>query len=72
MFPGFIERLSKDLKALSPDNAAPNVVSQPNRYRSIHQGCSNMAFWDEFYEGVVSADEWGDSANEVFSEKCIN
>jgi len=72
MFPGFLERLHKELKELCPDNASPSVVGQPNRYTSIHQGCSNMTFWDEFYPMIVSADEWADSAEEIFNEKCLN
>lgn len=32
MFPGFLERLHKELKELCPDNASPSVVGQPNRY----------------------------------------
>lgn len=31
-----------------------------------------MTFWDEFYPMIVSADEWADSAEEIFNEKCLN
>jgi actin-related protein len=72
MFPGFVERLQKELVALSPDNTTPVVKAAENRFNVTHKGASNLAYYEEFYDWSITLDDYEIDGEEVFDTKCIN
>lgn len=72
MYPGFVERLKKEIALLSPDNTAPIVKAAEDRFNATHKGASNLAFYDEFFDWSITLDEYEIEGEEVFDTKCIN
>lgn len=71
-YPGFIERLQKEVAALAPDNIEPVVRVCANRLTNTHDGANNLAFYEEFYGWCISPEEFDDEGEPLFETKCNN
>ena len=71
MFPGFLERLKKEVEMMSPDNASP-VVRDQDRFINTFLGACNLAYYNEFYDWSITCDEFVVEGEEIFEIKCIN
>lgn len=72
MYPGFVERLQKEVALIAPENTTPVVKAAEDRFKVTHKGASNLAYYNEFYDWCISLDEYEIEGEEVFDTKCIN
>lgn len=72
MFKGFIPRLEAELKKVCLETVDFKVIASKNRMTTIHQGASNMCFWTEFGDWMISKGEWDIDKEEILNVKCTN
>lgn len=58
MFPGFGDRMKKELTALAPELTAIKVIAPPERKFSVWMGGSIMASLPSFEQMWISRDEY--------------
>jgi len=71
MFPGFTERLEVELKKLAPENTTPVLNIAPNRLTNTWIGASTMAMAEDFFDQVITADEFSEAGEAVFQTKSL-
>lgn len=71
-FKGFVPRLEAEIRKLCPETIEPKVIAPKNRLVTVHQGASNMCFWTEFGDWIISKDEWAIDGIENLTLKCLN
>ncbi|CAE7565832.1 act3 [Symbiodinium natans] len=69
-FPGFAERLTKDLTTLAPHGTAVNVVAPPSRQYSSWLGGSILASLPVFRSTWISRDEYDEDGPAQVHERC--
>jgi len=72
MFPGFRERLAKDLAALAPTSFEVNVLAlEGNEKNTAWVGASVVASLDEFQDMWISRDEYDKKGPSIVHTKCF-
>jgi len=69
MFPGFSERLKKELEILISKTADVHVIAPPDRKYSVWNGGSLMASMSSFQQMWISKQEYDDSGASVIHNK---
>lgn len=70
MFPGFAERLEKELTALAPKNTKVKVIAAPDRKYAAWNGGSILARLDRFYSHWISREEYKEHGTAIVHKKC--
>jgi actin-related protein len=70
MFPGFADRVLKELVVLVPSTIAPKVVAPPERKYSVWIGGSILAALSTFQQMWISREEYDESGPVVVHRKC--
>jgi actin len=71
MFPGFPERLEKDIIGLTPSQVKVKVIAPPHRENSAWLGGSILACLAQFPEMVITREEYNDSGPRIVHRKCF-
>ena len=70
MFPGFSDRLKKEIIALAPPTMKVNVVATPKRKYSVWTGGSLLASRQSFQEMWISKKEYSEYGSTIVHKKC--
>merc|ERR1719414_378330 len=60
-FPGFADRLQKEMSYLAPTSMRIKIIDPPERKYSAWKGGSKLAFWSQFQQMWISKDEYDES-----------
>lgn len=71
MYPGFPERLNKDITALAPPTMNVKVVAPPERKFSVWIGGSVLASLQNFQKMWISKQEYNESGPTIVHSKCV-
>ncbi|KAG0005202.1 Actin-1 [Entomortierella chlamydospora] len=71
LFPGFGDRLQKEVSALAPKSITVNVVSPPQRATSAWLGGAALASSSTFQSMWVTKQEYDDSGPSIVHRKCF-
>eukprot|EP00731_Ephydatia_muelleri_P007030 Em0003g1278a len=71
MFPGFAERLQKEITALAPASTPVKVVAPPERKYSAWIGGSILATMSTFQDMWISRQEYDEFGPSIVRKKCI-
>jgi actin-related protein len=71
MFPGFAERMQKELASLAPSTMKIKVVAPPERKYSVWKGGSNLASLSTFQSMLISKGEYDESGPSIVHRKCF-
>lgn len=71
MFPGFPERMQKELASLVPPNTNLNVLAVPNRKHNVWIGGSIIASQSAFKEMWLTKEEYEESGPSIIHKKCV-
>lgn len=71
MYPGFPERLNKDITALAPSTMNVKVVAPPERRFSVWIGGSVLASLQNFQKMWISKQEYKESGPTIVHSKCV-
>ncbi|XP_052769610.1 actin-3-like isoform X1 [Mya arenaria] len=71
MFPGFSERLSKEMKALVPSSCKVAVIAAPERKYSVWIGGSILASLSTFAQQWITKAEYDEEGPTIGHRKCI-
>ena len=71
MFPGFPERLAKDLMNLAPTSAKIKVVAPPERKYSAWIGASILSSLSSFQHMWISRSEYNETGASIIHRKCF-
>ena len=71
MFPGFPERMKKEITELAPPTMNVNVVATPERKYSVWIGGSVLASLQSFQKMWISKKEYNESGPTVVHKKCV-
>jgi actin-related protein len=71
MFPGFPERLSKEITALAPSTMSIKVVAPPERKFSVWIGGSIVSSLSTFESMWITRAEYDDSGPKIVHRKCF-
>ena len=71
MFPGFAERLTKELVALAPPAMRIKVVAEKSRQYSVWKGGSILAALSTFQQMWISKAEYDESGPSIVHRKCF-
>jgi len=69
-YPGFEERLKKEISALAPPSMIINVIAPPERKYSVWIGGSIMASLDSFRSMWITKQEYDESGPSIVHSKC--
>jgi len=70
MFPGFAERMQKEIIALAPDSAKIKITAPPERKYSAWIGGSIWASLSTFEEMCISKNEYQEAGPSIVHRKC--
>lgn len=71
MFPGFAERIQKEVKALALPNMQVNVIAVPERRYSAWIGGAILAASENFQSMWISKQEYDESGPSIVHRKCF-
>ena len=71
MFPGFSERMQKEIGALTPNNMKVNIIAPPERKYSSWIGGSILASLPTFQSMWISKEEYDESGPSIVHTKCF-
>ncbi|CAH8385338.1 unnamed protein product [Eruca vesicaria subsp. sativa] len=71
MFPGFADRMLKEIGALAPDSMKLKVVAPPERANSVWIGGSILASLDSFQQMWVTKAEYDENGPGIIHRKCF-
>jgi actin-related protein len=71
MFPGFPDRLKKEITELAPPTLNVNVVAIPERKYSVWLGGSLMASLQSFQKMWITKKEYNESGPTIVHKKCL-
>ena len=71
MFPGFPERLKKEIIELAPPTLNVNIVATPERKHSVWIGGSLLASRQDFQRMWISKEEYNESGTTIIHKKCL-
>ena len=71
MFPGFADRLQKELTALAPNTKKIDVIAPPERKHSAWIGGSILASLPTFKSMWISKEEYDESGASIVHTKCF-
>jgi actin-related protein len=71
MFPGFADRLKKDITFLAPSTMKINIVAPPERKYSVWIGGSLLASLQSFQKMWISKQEYWEYGPSVVQRKCV-
>ena len=71
MFPGFAERMQKEITALAPPTSLIKVIAIPDRKYSVWIGGSVLASLSTFQQMWVSKQDYDESGPSIVHRKCF-
>ena len=71
MFPGFADRLQKELTILAPPTVKVNVINPPDREHSVWIGGSILASLSTFQQMCISKREYKEFGPSIVHRKCF-
>lgn len=71
MFPGIVERLTKEVESFVPSNVKVRVVAPPERKYSVWIGGSILASLSSFQQSWIIKQEYDDMGPTVVHQKCF-
>ena len=71
MFPGFADRMQKEITALAPPTMKINIVAPPERKYSVWIGGSILASLSTFQQMWISKQEYDESGPSIVQHKCF-
>jgi len=71
MFPGFADRMKKEVSALAPPTHTVKIVAPPERKYSVWIGGSTLSSLSTFQEKWISRQEYYESGAEIVHTKCV-
>ena len=71
MFPGFPDRLKKEITGLAPPTMKVNVIATPERKYSVWIGGSLLASRQSFQEMCISKQEYNEHGSTIVHKKCL-
>jgi len=71
MFPGFADRMSKEITALAPRNMKIKVVAPPERKYSVWIGGSIVASLSTFQQRWITKADYNDCGPSIVHRKCL-
>ena len=71
MFPGFDERMQKEITALAPPTLLIKVIAPPDRKYSVWIGGSVLASLSTFQQMWVSKQDYDESGPSIVHRKCF-
>jgi actin-related protein len=70
MYPGFADRMQKEITALAPSTMKINIIAPPERNYSVWIGGSVLASLPTFKEMLISKQEYDESGPSIVHRKC--
>ena len=71
MFPGFADRMQKEITALAPSTMKIKIIDLPDRQNSVWLGGSYLASLPTFKQMYVSKREYEEIGPSIVSRKCF-
>ena len=71
MFPGFAERMQKEITAAAPNNTKVEVIAPPERKYSAWIGGSILASLPTFKSMWITKEEHDESGPSIVHKKCF-
>jgi actin-related protein len=71
MFPGFADRMQKELEALAPSSMKIKVIAPPERKYSVWIGGSILASLSTFQSMWINKQEYDESGASIVHRKCF-
>jgi actin len=71
MYPGFSERLMKEITALAPASMKVNIIAPPERKYSSWKGGSFIASKSYFRQGCASAQEYNETGPSIVHRRFL-
>ena len=71
MFPGFAERMTKELTALAPSTMKINVIAPPDRKYLAWIGGSILASNPDFQDWWITKTEYDECGPSIVHRKCF-
>ncbi|CAB4028083.1 actin, cytoplasmic-like, partial [Paramuricea clavata] len=71
MFPGFVDRMEKEITALAPPEMKIKVIAPPERRYSVWIGGSVLASHPPFQQMWISKQEYDESGPSIVHRKCF-
>jgi actin-related protein len=71
MFPGFVERMTKEMSAMIPSKLKINMVASEKRKYSVWIGGAILSALRTFQERWVYKDEYKESGASIVHRKCF-
>ena len=71
MFPGFAERMEKEITALAPPTMKVKIIAPPERKYSVWIGGSTLASLSTFSQMWISKQEYDESGPSIVHRKCF-
>ena len=72
MFPGFADRMQKEITALAPPTMKIKIIAPPERKYSVWIGGSVLASLSTFQQMWISKQEYDESGPSIVHRKCFN
>ena len=71
MFPGFADRMEKEITALAPPTMKVKIIAPPERKYSVWIGGSTLASLSTFSQMWISKQEYDESGPSIVHRKCF-
>ncbi|XP_064338360.1 actin-like isoform X3 [Camelus dromedarius] len=71
MYPGFTNRMQKEINALAPSTVKVKIIATPERQYSVWMGGSILASLPIFQQMWISKDEYDESGPSIIHHKCF-
>ena len=71
MFPGFVDRMQKEITSLAPPNMNIKIIAPPERTCSAWTGGSIFAPLSTFQQLWISKQEYDESGSSIVHRKCF-
>ncbi|KAJ3438387.1 actin-7 [Anaeramoeba flamelloides] len=71
MFPGYADRVQKEIAALAPQTMRVKIVAPPERKYSVWIGGSILASLSSFQDMWISKEEYEESGTSIVHRKCF-
>ncbi|XP_072813251.1 actin, cytoplasmic 1-like isoform X2 [Vicugna pacos] len=71
MYPGFTDRMQKEINALAPSTVKVKIIAPPERKYSVWMGGSILASLPIFQQMWISKDEYEESGPSIVHHKCF-
>ncbi|KAK3091408.1 hypothetical protein FSP39_019689 [Pinctada imbricata] len=71
MYPGFVDRMQKEITALAPSTMEIKVIAPPERKYSVWIGGSILASLSTFQQMLISKQEYDESGPSIVHKKCV-